>query len=64
MRELLEADQKGVMGCPSEVGGDSKVDTASTTDRVPPGCPSSAEFDGMGWNRKEEDGTTNLGNSK
>jgi len=27
--------------------------------RVPPGCPSSAEFDGMGWNRKEESGTTN-----
>ncbi len=28
------------------------------------GCPSSAEFDGMGWNRKEQSGTTNLGNSK
>jgi SAM-dependent methyltransferase len=27
-------------------------------DRVPPGCPSSAEFDGMGWNRKEQSGTT------
>ncbi len=35
-----------------------------TENRVPPGCPSGAEFDGIGWNRKEEGGTTNRGKSK
>jgi hypothetical protein len=32
--------------------------------RVPPGCPSGAELDGIGWNSEEKSGTTNLGNSK